>query len=46
MKILKLLVLEGDGIGPEITQSTIEILEETLKKTRIKFELIYDMVGV
>jgi isocitrate/isopropylmalate dehydrogenase len=45
MKILKLLVLEGDGIGPEITQSTIEILEETLKKTRIKFELIYDMVG-
>jgi len=30
MKNLKFLVLEGDGIGPEITKSSIDVLKEAL----------------
>ena len=39
MTVYKIAVLEGDGIGPEITQEAIKILELIGSRNKIKFEL-------
>jgi 3-isopropylmalate dehydrogenase len=39
MTVYKIAVLEGDGIGPEITQEAIKILEFVGSRNKIKFEL-------
>ena len=42
----KVVVLPGDGIGPEITAEAVKVLKAVEKKYNHKFELIYDDVGV
>ena len=39
MSNLKFLVLEGDGIAPEITKASIEVLKASLNKYNIKLYL-------
>jgi len=41
----KVVVLPGDGIGPEITAEAVKVLKAVEKKYDHKFELIYDDVG-
>ena len=45
MKNYKIVILPGDGIGPEITASAIEILKEVSKHSDIKFDFI-EKVGL
>ena len=45
MKNLKFLVLEGDGIGPEITKSSIDVLKAALAIFDLKVDLIYEDIG-
>jgi len=45
MKNLKFLVLEGDGIGPEITKSSIDVLKAALAIFDLKADLIYEDIG-
>ena len=45
MSNLKFLVLEGDGIGPEITKASIEVLKASLDKYNIKVDLLYEEIG-
>jgi 3-isopropylmalate dehydrogenase len=42
---LRILVLEGDGIGPEITAATLEVLKATDKKFGLGFEFSKADVG-
>lgn len=42
---LRILVLEGDGIGPEITAATLEVLKAADKKFGIKFEFSKADIG-
>ena len=46
MKNLKFLVLEGDGIGPEITKSSIDVLKAALAIFDLKVDLIYEDIGL
>jgi 3-isopropylmalate dehydrogenase len=41
----KLLVLPGDGIGPEVMRETIHIIDWMARKRRAKFDLVEDLVG-
>jgi 3-isopropylmalate dehydrogenase len=41
----KLLVLPGDGIGPEVMRETIHIVDWMARKRRAKFDLVEDLVG-
>lgn len=43
--ILKIAVLPGDGIGPEISAAGIEVLEAVGKKHGIRFEFKQGLVG-
>lgn len=43
--ILKIAVLPGDGIGPEISAAGIEVLEAVGKKHAIRFEFKQGLVG-
>ena len=45
MNNLKFLVLEGDGIGPEITRSSIDVLKKALDIFGLKADLIYEDIG-
>lgn len=45
MKNYKIVILPGDGIGPEITASAVEILKEVSKHSDISFDLIEKVVG-
>ena len=35
---MKLLVLPGDGIGPEITEATLAVLDQASKKFKLGLE--------
>ena len=41
----KIGVLAGDGIGPEITDATIEVLHAGSERTGLKVSLIHRLVG-
>ncbi len=45
MNEYKISVIPGDGIGPELTDATLKILEATQKKFGIKLQLIYAEAG-
>ena len=45
MKNYKIVILPGDGIGPEITSSAIEILKEVSKHSDINFDFIEKVIG-
>lgn len=45
MKNYKIITLPGDGIGPEITASAVEILKEISKQSDITFDLVEKPVG-
>jgi isocitrate/isopropylmalate dehydrogenase len=42
---LRILVLEGDGIGPEITAATLEVLRAADKKFGLNFEFSKADIG-
>ncbi|MCX7759702.1 MAG: 3-isopropylmalate dehydrogenase [Hydrogenothermaceae bacterium] len=44
-KIFKIAVLPGDGIGPEIIDAAIRVLDVIEKKYNIEFEYKYGLVG-
>ncbi len=44
-KTYKISVLKGDGIGPEITEATIKVLEAVQEKADFKLDLIYGEAG-
>ena len=43
--ILKIAVLSGDGIGPEVTEQSIKVLKSLGKKFNHKIELESGLVG-
>ena len=45
MKNYKIITLPGDGIGPEITTSAVEILKEVSKQSDISFNIIEKVIG-
>lgn len=42
---MKLIVLEGDGIGPEITESAVKVLNSVDKAVGLNLQLDRDLVG-
>ncbi|MEJ5173473.1 MAG: 3-isopropylmalate dehydrogenase [Hydrogenothermaceae bacterium] len=44
-KVFKIAVLPGDGIGPEIIDAAIRVLDVIEKKYNIEFEYKYGLVG-
>jgi len=44
-KKFKIAVLEGDGIGPEITREAIKVLKAVAGQCAVEFELIYAPFG-
>jgi 3-isopropylmalate dehydrogenase len=42
---MKILVLPGDGIGPEITESTVAILDAVNKRFGLGIEYVYEDIG-
>lgn len=44
-KVFKIAVLPGDGIGPEIIDATIRVLDVIEKKYNVDFEYKYGLVG-
>lgn len=44
-KVFKIAVLPGDGIGPEIIDAAIRVLEVISKKYNVDFEYKYGLVG-
>jgi len=44
-KTYSITVLKGDGIGPEVTEATIKVLEATEKKSDFKLNFIYGEAG-
>ena len=47
MKTLKkkIAILSGDGIGPEVMESALLILEKVSKRFQLNFELIEGLIG-
>ena len=41
----KILVLPGDGIGPEIMEQAVKVLEWADKNSTLSFKLEYEVVG-
>jgi 3-isopropylmalate dehydrogenase len=41
----KIGVLAGDGIGPEITDATVEVLHAAIERTGLKLRLTHCLVG-
>ena len=41
----KILVLPGDGIGPEIMEQAVKVLEWVDKNSTLSFKLEYEVVG-
>lgn len=44
-KVFKIAVLPGDGIGPEIIDAAVRVLDIVSKKYNIEFEYRYGLVG-
>lgn len=42
---MRLLVLPGDGIGPEIVQAAVSVLQSAREKLSLDLSLSYDDVG-
>jgi 3-isopropylmalate dehydrogenase len=42
---LRIGVLAGDGIGPEITDATVEVLHAAIERTGLKLRLTHCLVG-
>ena len=42
---MRILVLPGDGIGPEITAATVHVLKAAAKRFKLTLELIDDVAG-
>ena len=42
---MRILVLPGDGIGPEITAATIHVLRAAAQSHQLKLEIVEDVVG-
>lgn len=45
MKNYKIVVLEGDGIGPEIVREAVKVLDKTGEKFGFSFEYDYQLIG-
>lgn len=45
MKTYKIAVLPGDGIGPEVMEEAIKVLDRISKKHKVKFDYNYADVG-
>ena len=45
MSSYNLLMLPGDGIGPEVIKEVERVIEWFNKNTQIKFEIEHDSVG-
>jgi 3-isopropylmalate dehydrogenase len=45
MKEYKISVIPGDGIGPELTEAALKILQAVEKKFGLKFSLVYAEAG-
>ncbi|MEL0243503.1 MAG: isocitrate/isopropylmalate family dehydrogenase, partial [Gammaproteobacteria bacterium] len=45
MKDIDLLLLSGDGVGPEIMESAISLLEKIQSSFKINFNLIEGLIG-
>lgn len=43
--VMKILVLPGDGIGPEIVSSAMTVLQKANRKFNLGLEFYYDLVG-
>ncbi|MEO8406031.1 MAG: isocitrate/isopropylmalate family dehydrogenase, partial [Chitinophagaceae bacterium] len=41
----KIAVIEGDGIGPEVTRQSIRVLNSIAESTDIEFEFVYCLMG-
>ncbi|MBL6841271.1 MAG: 3-isopropylmalate dehydrogenase, partial [Pelagibacterales bacterium] len=44
-KIFKLLILPGDGIGPEVMTEVTKLISAVEKSSGAKFEITYDDIG-
>ena len=44
-KIFKLLILPGDGIGPEVMTEVTKLIFAVEKSSGAKFEITYDDIG-
>lgn len=44
-KTYNIAVLKGDGIGPEVTDATIKVLEAVQESARFKFNFLYGEAG-
>ena len=44
-KTYKIAILKGDGIGPEITEATVKVLEAVQEKSDFKLDLLYGEAG-
>jgi 3-isopropylmalate dehydrogenase len=44
-KIFKLLILPGDGIGPEVMTEVTKLISAVEKSSGVKFEITYDDIG-
>jgi len=42
---MRILVLPGDGIGPEITAATVVALEAAAERFGLELDLVHDVVG-
>ena len=43
--VKKLLALGGDGIGPEVLESGLRILETVSKGIKVNFDIDFDLIG-
>ncbi|MGG5809290.1 isocitrate/isopropylmalate dehydrogenase family protein [Falsiroseomonas sp. CW058] len=43
---MQLIVLPGDGIGPEITEATVAVLEAAAQAFQLRLDLQHDVVGL
>ncbi|MFA7396922.1 MAG: isocitrate/isopropylmalate dehydrogenase family protein [Crenarchaeota archaeon] len=44
-KTYTIVALKGDGIGPEVTEATIKVLEAVEKKSNFKLDILYGEAG-
>jgi isocitrate dehydrogenase (NAD+) len=45
MKTYSIAALKGDGIGPEVTEATVKVLEAVEKKSKFKLNILYGEAG-
>ncbi|MCL4430677.1 MAG: isocitrate/isopropylmalate family dehydrogenase, partial [Chloroflexi bacterium] len=44
-KTYKIAALKGDGIGPEVTEATVKVLEAIQEKSTFKINFLYGEAG-